>query len=260
MVSPFASDALCFLVYPTICHRLSQGAQYEGVCVRLCVISDYPVIAQTTAELDYDLSVVRRCAMALAQQGHQVYWLLSTESIQALQAEGALAPAPADTLPPTCRYIVPVQPYQYAGVRLLCVHQDVWQHADRHTRLFTFLCLLQRALSYDVFHACGALSVAYLAVYTARFLARPGVVSYGWQHRSAHPQRPFLWDWVARQVYAAVVPSRAEYERLLTCSPLAPTRLHVIDPMQVDVGQALTALYVRLGGGVAGRSSAGRSS
>ncbi len=215
--------------------------------MRLCVISDHPVIAQTTAELDSDLSAVRRCAMALAQQGHQVYWLLSTESIQALQAEAVLAPAPADTLPPTCRYIVPVQPYQYAGVWLLCVHQGVWQHADRHTRLFTFLCLLQRALSYDVFHAWGALSVAYLAVYTARFLAVPGVVSYDWQLRSAQPQPPFLWDWVARQVSAAVVPSREEYERLLTCSPLVRTQLHVIDPLQVEVGQALIALYVRLG-------------
>src|SRR5262245_40129571 len=115
--------------------------------------------------------------MALAQQGHQVYWLLSTESLQALQAEAALAPAAVETLPAICRHIVPVQPYQCAEVRLLCVHQEVWQHADQHTRLFTFLCLLQRALSYDVFHAWGALPVAYLAVYTARFLAVPAVVS-----------------------------------------------------------------------------------
>ena len=218
--------------------------------MRLCLISDYPVIPQTAAEMDYDLSAVCRCAMALAQHGHQVYWLLSTESLQAFQAEVALAPAVADTLPPTCRYIVPVQPYQCAGVRLLCVHQEVWQHADLHTRLFTFVCLLQRALSYDVFHAWGALSVAYLAVYTARFLAVPAVVSYGWQLRSARPQQPFLWDWVARQVSAAVVPSVAEYERLLTLSPLAPTQLHVIAPRQPEVGRTLTDLYARVCGAV----------
>ena len=239
-------------------HR-STCAQYEGVCVRLCLISDYPVIPQTTADLDYDLNVVCRCAMALAQQGHHVYWLLSTASLPTFQAEAALAPAVADTLPPTCRHIIPIQPYQYAGVRLLCVHQEVWQHADQHTRLFTFLCLLQRALSYDIFHAWGTLSVAYLAVYTARFLAVPAVVSYGWQLRSSQPQQPFLWDWVARQVSAAVVSSRLEYERLLTCSPLLPTQLHMIDPMQAEVGQALTALYVRLGGGVTVPSTAGRS-
>jgi hypothetical protein len=214
--------------------------------VRLCLISDYPAISQTAAEMGDDLSAMRRCAKALVQQGHQVYWLLSTESLQAFQAEAALAPAAADTLPPTCRYIVPVQPYQCAGVRLLCVHQEIWQHADLHTRLFTLVCLLQRALSYDVFHAWGTLSVAYLTVYTARFLAVPAVVSYGWQLQSDKPQQPFLWDWVARQVSAAVVPSMADYERLLTLSPLAPTQMHVIDPRQPEVGWALTALYARL--------------
>ena len=218
--------------------------------MRLCLIGDYPVIPQTAAEMDYDLSAVRRCAMALVQQGHQVYWLLSTESLPAFQAEAALAPAAADTLPSTCRYIVPVQPYQCAGVRLLCVHQEVWQHADLHTRLFTFVCLLQRALSCAVFHAWGTLSVAYLAVYTARFLAVPVVVSYDWQLRSGKPQQPFLWDWVARQVSAAVVPSIATYEQLLTRSPLAPPLLYVIDPMQAEVGRTLTALYARLCGAV----------
>ena len=153
-----------------------------------------------------------------------------------------------DTLLPTCRYVVPVQAYQCAGVRLLCVHQEVWQHADLHTRLFTFVCLLQRALSYAVFHAWGTLSVAYLTVYTARFLAVPVVVSYDWQLRSGQPQQPFLWDWVARQVSAAVVPSRAAYELLLARSLLAPTQLYVIDPMQAKVGWTLTALYARLCG------------
>lgn len=218
--------------------------------MRLCLISDHPVIPQTATEMDYDLSAVRRCATALVQQGHQVYWLLSTASIPALQTETALVPAAADALPPTCRYIVPVQPYQCAGVRLLCVHQEVWQHAELHTRLFTFVCLLQGALACAVFHAWGALSVAYLAVYTARFLAVPVVVSYDRQFRSARPQQPFLWDWVARQVSAAVVPSRAEYERLLTRSPLAPTQLHVLDPMQAEVGRTLTALYTGLCGAV----------
>ena len=255
MVSPFASDAAGLVVYPTICHRLSQGAracveharaQYSGVCVRLCLLSDYPVIPSTTAELDYHLSSVRHCAMALVQQGHQVYWLLSAESLQSFQAEPALASAAADVLPPTCRYIVPVQPYECAGVRLLCVDQQVWHHPDLHTRLFTFVCLLQRAISCAVFHAWGTLSVAYLTAYTARFLAVPAVVSYGWQLRSAQPQQPFLWDWVARHVSAAVVPSMAEYERLLTHSPLTPTQLHVIDPRQSAVGQTLTTLYMHV--------------
>ena len=214
--------------------------------MRLCLISDYPVIPQMATEIGYDLSAVRRCAMALVRQGHQVYWLLSTASFQALRAEAALAPAAADTLPPTCRYVVPVQPYQCAGVQLLCINQEIWQHTDLHTRLFTFIRLLQRALSYDVFHAWGTLSIAYLAVYTARLLAVPAVVSYDRQLRSDRPQQPFLWDWVARQVAVAVVPSMGEYARLLTLSPLTPAQIHVIDPGQPEVGRAWTALYARL--------------
>ena len=216
--------------------------------MRLWLISDHPVIPQTTAEKAYDLSALRRWAVALVQQGHQVYWLLSTRSLQALHAEVALAPVAVDTLPVTCRYVVPVQPYQLAGIHIFCVDQHVWQHADLHTRLFTFLCLFQRALACDVLHAWGALAVAYLAVYTARFLAVPAMVSYDWQIRSAKSQQPFLWDWVARQVAAAVVPSVAERERLLTLSPLMSAQVHVIEPTQPEVGRTLTALYARLCG------------
>lgn len=216
--------------------------------MRLCVISDYPSIPRTPAADDYDLSTLRHWAAALVQQGHQVHWLLSTRSLQALDAEVALTPAATDLLPATCQYIVPVQPYQLTGIDILCVEQHVWQHADMHTRLFTFLCLLQRALSCDVVHAWGALAVAYLAVYTARFLAIPAVVSYDGQLRSALAQQPFLWDWVARQVSAAVVPSMAEREQLLTLSPLPSGQIHVIAPTQPQAGRILTALYARLCG------------
>ena len=216
--------------------------------MRLGVISDYPVIPQTTAEAGYDLRTLRHWAVALVQQGHQVSWLLSTSSLQALEAEGVLSPAAADMLPATCRYVVPVQPYQLAGVDIFCMDHHVWQHTDLHTRLFTFLCLLQRALWCDVWHAWGALSVAYLAVYTARFLAVPAVVSYDWPIRAAMAQQPFLWDWVARQVSAAVVPSMAEREQLLTLSPLMPDQMHVIAPTQPQGERLLAALYARLCG------------
>src|SRR5262249_49229095 len=114
---------LSILPYATGCPKVLVCAwsthardQYSGGRARLCLLSDYPVIPTTTAELDYHLSSVRHYAMALVQQGHQVYWLLSTESLQSFQAEPALASAAADVLPPTCRYIVPVQPYECAGV------------------------------------------------------------------------------------------------------------------------------------------------
>lgn len=214
--------------------------------MRLCVISAYPVIPQTPA--GEDMRAVRRCAVALAQQGHQVYWLLSTENLRTWYNEAALGPVSTDLLPPTCQYVVPVQTYQCEGIHLLCVNQELWQHPDLHTRLFTFLCLLQRALSCEVFHAWGALSIAYLAVYTACFLAVPAVVSYGSHMLSARPEQPFLWDWVAQRVSAAVVPGRAEYERLLTLSPLTSMHVHVIDPTRSELGQTLTALYTHVCG------------
>jgi len=214
--------------------------------VRLCLISDYPVISQTPAA--EDLRAVHRCAVALVQQGHQVYWLLSTAHVRALHNEALLVSVAPDILPSTCQYVVSAQAYHCEGIRLLCVDQEIWQHPDLHTRLFTFLCLLQRALSCEIFHACGTLPIAYLAVYTACFLAVPAVVSYGPYLVSARPEQPFLWDWVARQLSAAVVPSKVEQERLLTLGPMALTQVHVIDPTRAELGQRLTALYARVCG------------
>jgi len=124
----------------------------------------------------------------------------------------------------------------------------VWQHPDLHTRLFTFLCLVQRALGCDVFHVLGALSVVYLAIYTACFLGVPAVLSYGGQTRSAGPSPPFLWNWVAQHVSAAVVASQGERQHLLTHSTLAPGQIHIIDPAHPDMEWTLATLYARLSG------------
>ena len=128
--------------------------------MRLCVIGDSPD--------------VRRCAIALVEQGHQVYWLASTEALRTLHHEAAQLTVATDLLPSTCQYVVPVQAYHYEGIRLVCVHQELWQRPDLHTRLFTYLCLLQRALPCAVLHAWGPWPIAYLTIYTARFLAVPG--------------------------------------------------------------------------------------
>jgi Glycosyltransferase Family 4 len=197
--------------------------------VRLCVVGDSPE--------------VQRCAFTLVQQGHQVYWLLPPEALQMLPKGAAGLQEAPDLLPATCRSVVPVQTYHCEGIRLVCVNQECWQRPDLHTRLFTCLCLLQRDLPCAIFHAWGPLPIAYLTVYTARFLDVPAVVS----SLSAEPEQPFLWDWVARQASAVIVPSRAERERLLTLGPLTPTQVHVLDPMQPQFGQALTTLYARLG-------------
>jgi hypothetical protein len=201
--------------------------------MRLCVIGDSPD--------------VRHYAVALVKQGHQVYWLASTEVLRTLHNGAVQLTVATDILPSTCQYVVPVQAYHYKGIRLVCVNQEFWQHPDLHTRLFTYLCLLQRALPCAVFHTWGPWPIAYLTVYTARFLAVPAVLSYSSQLVSAKLEQPFLWDWVARQVAAVVVPNTAERERLLTLAPLTPTQVHVIDPAQPHLGHTLTALYTCLG-------------
>jgi hypothetical protein len=201
--------------------------------VRLCVIGDSPD--------------VRRCAVALVQHGHQVYWLASTEALRTLPNGAAQLPVATDILPATCRFVAPVQAYQCEGIRLLCINQEFWQCPDLHTRLFTYLCLLQRALPCAVFHTWGPWPTAYLTVYTARFLAVPAALSYSSQLISGQQEQPFLWDWVARQVAAAIVSSPAEQEHLLTLAPLTTRQVHVIDPTQPHLGQTLTALYARLG-------------
>ena len=200
--------------------------------MRLCVIGDSPD--------------VRRCAVALVEQGHQVYWLASTEALQTLHNEAAPLTVATDILPSTCQYVVPVQTYHYEGIRLMCVDQEFWQHPDLHTRLFTYLCLFQRALPCAVLHTWGPWPIAYLTTYTARFLAIPAVLSYSSQLASAKLEQPFLWDWVARQVAATIVSSPAEQERLLTPAVLTSRQVHVIDTTQPHLGQTLTALYARL--------------
>jgi hypothetical protein len=188
-----------------------------------------------------------RCAVALIEQGHHVYWLASTEVLRTLPKETTQLTMTTDILPSMCQYVIPVQTYHHEGIRLICVNQEFWQRPDLHTRLFTFLCLLQRALPCAVLHAWGPLPIAYLTVYTARFLAVPAVLSYSSQLVSAQPEQPFLWDWVARQAAAAIVASPAEQERLRTLASLTAGQVHVIDPTQPHLGQTLTTLYTSLG-------------
>ena len=200
--------------------------------MRLCVIGDSPDM--------------HRYAFALVEQGHQVYWLASTEAVRTLHKEAVLLTVATDILPATCQYVAPMQTYHYEGIRLVCVNQEFWQHPDLHTRLFTYLCLLQRALPCAVFHTWDPWPIAYLTIYTARFLAVPAVLSYSSRFVSAKLEQPFLWDWVAQQVAAAIVSNPAEQERLLTLAPLTSKQVHVIDPTQPHLGQTLTALYTRL--------------
>src|SRR5262245_55021935 len=234
MVSPFTSPGITLSYVSYHIPRVvpSERLSTRRRVVRLCVIGDSPD--------------VRRCAVAVVEQGHQVYWLASTEALRTLHDETvSLAVAP-DILPATCQYIVPVQTYHYEGIRLVCVDQEFWQHPDLHTRLFTYISLFQRALPCAVLHTWGPWRIAYLAIYIARFLDVPAVLSYSSQLVSARLEQPFLWDWVLRQVAAVIVSSPAEQERLLALAPLDLRQVHVLAPRQPHLGPILTALYARL--------------
>src|SRR5215813_653156 len=229
MVSPFTGSGimLSYVSYHMPGVVPSERLSARRRVVRLCVIGDSPH--------------VRRCAVALVEQEHQVYWLASTEALRTLHNQVVQLTVATDILPSTCQYVVPVQTYHYEGIRLVCVNQEFWQHPDLHTRLFTYLGLFQRALPCAVLHTWGPWRIAYLTIYTARFLAIPAVLSYSSQLVSARLEQPFLWDWVVQQVAAVIVSSPAEQERLLTLAPLALRQVHVIDPTQPHLGQILTA-------------------
>lgn len=179
-------------------------------------------------------------ATALHEQGHQVTWLTSDETLEALRDSVPDAEDTPAALPATCQHVIPCQAFTLAGIELLCATSDVWQHADRHTRLFTFLTLLHRVRSWDVLHAWDALAVLYLATYTARVLAVPPVVTYGQDVLAEGPQQPFLWTWVAQHVAHAVQTQQEQRTRLLACSALPLECVAVIAP---TAATALAALY-----------------
>jgi hypothetical protein len=184
--------------------------------------------------------------MALAQQGHQVQWVSSPDTVDAYAADVRLVADQTDSLPATCRYVIPCQLYHLHEVRLYCIDWTVWQDRSLHTRLFTFLCLLQRELPCQVLHAWGAFPAAYLAVYTARLVGVPAVVSYDTQALHNGPQQAFEWQWVTQYVSKALVASGADGARLVATSDVAHPRLQMVPTEMPTAVAALTQLYASL--------------
>jgi hypothetical protein len=211
--------------------------------MHIALVSYHPIDTATATEGDDDFLRLRQCAAALVRQGFQVDWLTSTDTVDALADQARLRPAGDDALPPTCRYVIPCQPYDFQGVRLFCVDRTLWQERSLYTRLFTFLCLLQHELSWTALHTWGTISVAYLGVYTARFLGFPAVVSYGQQILQDGPQETYLWQWVARHATIALVASCTARERLLMHSDLTPARVRVVNPALHALGSTMMAMY-----------------
>lgn len=214
--------------------------------MRIGLISYHPPSPGAEGRGGFNPMLLGRYAVALAQQGHQVQWVSSTDTIDAYANAVPPVAEQADSLPETCRYVVPCWPYRLQEVRLYCIEPAVWRERPLHTRLFTFLCLLQRALPCQVLHAWGAFPAAYLAVYTARCLGVPAVVSYDAEYLCHGPQQAFEWQWVARYVSRALVASGADQERLTATSDIAPVRVQMIQANLSVALATLTALYASL--------------
>lgn len=207
--------------------------------MRIALISDHPARPDGTYQSDFD--ILRQHVVALAEQGLPAFWLSSTDTAEVLRDDPALLPEGIDSLPATCRYVVPCQPYRFAGVPFFCVDKTLWQQRALHTRLFTFLCLLQRELPSAVWHVWGDVSVTFLTVYTACFLGVPIVASY---HAACIDQGSLLsfeWQWIARHASMAMVTNPADHERLVATGVYPAARACLSDP-----ASAMIALYQRL--------------
>jgi hypothetical protein len=142
--------------------------------------------------------------------------------------------------------VVPYQAYRLAGVHVCAVDVAVWQHPDLHTRLFTLLCLLHRAYSWDLVHAWGDGAAVYLGVYAGRFLGLPAVVSYSPAALAAAFQQSFIGTWVARNAAQVIVATAAERAALLACGVIVSDHVQVIDVIRPTAAPAMTALYTSL--------------
>lgn len=210
--------------------------------MRIGLISDHPASPDVASQRDFGM--LRQHLLALVEQGVQAFWLTSTHTAEALRHDPALVPEAVHSLPATCRYVIPCQPYRFAGVSLFCVESTVWQQRPLHTRLFTFLCLLQQELPGAVWHVWGNISVAFLTVYTARFLGVPVVVSYDSTCMHEASFLSFAGQWVTQQASMAMVTSAADHERLVASRAYPPARICICHP--ASASSAVVALYQRL--------------
>ncbi|GIX49041.1 MAG: hypothetical protein KatS3mg131_3252 [Candidatus Tectimicrobiota bacterium] len=178
-----------------------------------------------------------RLFQALARQGHQVVWIAAPVAPEVATALGLRAQP--QRLPPTCRYVLPCQAYSVGRLCLYALDAALWQQPALHTRLFTFLCLLQRARPGDLLHVWGDFPAPYLGVYTARVLGLPAVVTYRSAAVPAEAQQAFAWRWTLQHTRAALVGSAALGRRLVGQGLPAP-RVRVLP---TATPRALLRLY-----------------
>jgi hypothetical protein len=210
--------------------------------MRIGLSSYHPISTTTDIETSDDFQLLCHAAVALRQQGVQIHWLSSTDTAEVLAHDPRLVATEAQDVPATCRYVVPYQAYRFADIPLMCIDSALWQRSDLHTRLFTLLCLLQRAHPCSMWYVWGTLPVVYLTVYTACFLGVPVVVSYGPPGLHEALQQPFLWQWVVQHASLVLVRTEAEQQSLHATRDVPAHRVRVVDPTLPTLGATLASL------------------
>ena len=214
--------------------------------MRIGFVSDHVTHILADTATRHKVLRVGHHAQSLVRQGVQVQWIASTDAAAALANNVPLRAAGDEGLPATCRHVLPCQPYDFEGVQLLCLTPSLWQDPALHTRLFTFLCLLQQARPCHLWHAWGSLAAAYMTVYTARFLGISAVVSDIVPALDADPQQGFVWQWVAQHTSRAVVDRAAERQLWLSTGAVSAAQIEIIDSASPEYADTLINVYQRL--------------
>lgn len=210
------------------------------------------LVSDVSAALNRDLSAcdgvvaLTRFVRLLARRGFQVQWITATEMAEALSDDAGLRPVEAAAMPPTCRYVLPYELYQLDGVELVCLPRAYWQDRALHTRLFTFLGLMQRERPCALWQTWGTLATTFLTAYTASYLNLPCAVFYTSACLREAPQQDFLWQWVTHHTQAGLVGTVSDRARLLATATLASEYVQVIDPLAPTAGEAIATLYQTL--------------
>jgi hypothetical protein len=182
----------------------------------------------------------------LSQQGFRVQWLTAIDTAQALAHDAGLAPVDAAAMPPTCQYVLPYELYHLDGAELVCLPRSYWQDRALHTRLFTFICLMQRERPCALWQTWGTLATTYLTAYTAAFLNLPCAVFYTSVCLCEAAQQDFIWQWVTHHTQAGLVGTASDRADLLAMADLAPEAVQVLDPLGPAAGERLATLYQML--------------
>ena len=214
--------------------------------MRIGLVSDVSVTSNCDITAHDGVIALKRFACLLVQQGFQVQWLTAVDTAQTLSSESGLTPVDPAEMPPTCQYVLPYNLYRLDGVDLVCLPRSYWQDRALHTRLFTFMCLIQRERPCVLWQTWGTLATAYLTAYTAAFLNLPCAVFYTSACLREAPHQGFLWQWVTHHTHLGLVGTAAERTCLLETTDLTPEAVQVFDALVPAAAEHITTLYQTL--------------